>query len=105
MIEQRRFAEAESLLLATEAIRRTLPESPGPGLIFVALARIARERSDYAAADTLLTQALATFTSRGATAQQENVQLVQREMVALFEAWGRPDRAAPLRASLIVRNP
>jgi serine/threonine protein kinase len=105
LIEQRRFAEAESLLLATEAIRRTLPESPGPGLIFVALARIARERSDYAAADTLLTQALATYTSRGATAQQENVQQVQREMVALYEVWGRPDRAAPLRASLIVRNP
>ena len=97
------LARAETLLVEAKAIRDRAsgPESPGAALILPALARLARERHDYAGAESLLQRALRTLTAAGYTDLQDDVQRVHRDLVALYEAWGRADRAAPHRRVLI----
>jgi tetratricopeptide (TPR) repeat protein len=106
LLDQGEYADAEKLLLEAKSIRErhSGAESPAVALVFPALARLARERHEYAVADSLLTRALSIFKTAGYTDLQEDVQSVRRELVVLYEAWGKPDKAAQQRGLLISRK-
>ncbi|MGH7676897.1 MAG: protein kinase domain-containing protein [Gemmatimonadaceae bacterium] len=106
LVEQRRFAEAERALLQAKSIRDRQfgAESQAAVLVLPGLARLARDRQDYAAAESMLKRALNVLLSAGYTDQAEDVQLMHQGLTRLYNAWGKPDRAAHHRALLIQRR-
>jgi hypothetical protein len=104
LVDRGELAEAERLLVEAKDLRdrHAGPESPIATTVAAGLARLARARGDYGAADSILARALGIFRDRGYTDQQENVQEVHREMAALYAAWGKPDQAASHRALLTL---
>jgi tetratricopeptide (TPR) repeat protein len=106
LLDQGKDAEADSLLLKSLSLRerRFGKESQEAAQLFPALAKLARVRRDYPRADSLLTVALAILKAYGWNDNQYNVQEVYREQVALYDAWGKPEKAAAPRALLIVRK-
>ncbi len=88
--------EAEALLIAARTIRERAhgPDAPQTALLLPGFARLARARRDYTRADSLLQHGLNRLKAEGYTDQQQDVQLVHRELTLLYEAWGKPESAA-----------
>jgi tetratricopeptide (TPR) repeat protein len=106
LLDKGEYADAEQLLLEAKSIRERSvgAESPAVALLLPAFARLARERRDYAAAESLLMRALKTLNTAGFNDQSDDGQRVHRELAVLYEAWGKPDRAAEQRGVLLNKQ-
>lgn len=96
-----RYAEAEQMLREALAMRIKLR---GDDHVEVAgnrsrLAEVLTKIRQFEEAEALLLAALPIFQA-GSDDQDEDVQQTYRNLIALYEAWGKPDRAEPYRARL-----
>jgi serine/threonine-protein kinase len=107
LIERRMYAEAESLQQRALSLRerRFGKKSYEAAQVLPSLARLAREQRQFRRADTLLTSALGSFRARGLSELNHWIQTSYREQVALYDAWGKPDQAAAVRAKLVGERP
>ena len=65
-----------------------------------ALGTLARRRQNFPAAESIHLDVQRSLRARGYTDVQEQMQAVHGELVALYEAWGKPDKAAQYRTLL-----
>lgn len=101
LIEQDRHAEAESLLRTALEMDRQLFDSEHPQTSYVmrTLGRLLGRTGRYAEGETLLLKALSI---QKGTLGQEHPTLTEtiKSLVALYDAWGKPERAAAYRDTL-----
>jgi hypothetical protein len=104
LIDQGKYPDAEVLLVKSLALRerRFGKDSQQAAQVFPYVAKLARVRREFPRADSLLTRALVILKAHGWNDNQYNIQEVYREQVALYDAWGKPDKAAAPRALLLV---
>ena len=99
---QGRPAEAEGPLRDALGIAQVAhgADSPDAARIQTALAEALAAQGRYADAESMLLRALATYERRDIQTSHGIVQAALRQAAQLYEAWGRPSQAAPLRRRL-----
>jgi serine/threonine protein kinase len=96
-----RLDEAEAIYSESLAITRRVlgDDHPEVAMVLHPLGRARKDRKDYAGAEPLLTEALAIRRARLGPSHPLTLRIV-RELVELYEAWNKPQRAAHYRAML-----
>jgi len=101
LVDKQRAAEAEPLLRRCLEIRLAArgPESWIAAHAGNALGHCLARQGRYAEAESLLTGSIPILTASGAPSLARKRQAIEH-VIALYEAWGRPDRAAVYRSTL-----